>query len=76
MRGWTWTPEVRDASHLQSALAVPVGNGEHVGGVLAFYSDRPAAFAPAHQRMAEATAALVADRICAARVEVARGVLA
>jgi GAF domain-containing protein len=55
---------------------VPVGNGERIGGVLAFYSDRQAAFTPAHQRMAEATAALIAEQICAARAEVAHGVLA
>ena len=67
-------PEVRDRSALQSALAVPIGNGEQIGGVLAFYSEHQAAFSPAHQRMAEATAALVADRICAARAEVAHSV--
>ena len=69
-------PDVRDASTLQSALAVPIGSGERVTGVLAFYSDRPSAFTPAHQRMAEAVAALVADRICMARNELAHGALA
>jgi putative nucleotidyltransferase with HDIG domain len=69
-------PEVRDDSALQSALAVPIGTGEHVGGVLTFYSDRQAAFTPAHQRMAEAAAALVAERICAARAEFAHRALA
>jgi putative nucleotidyltransferase with HDIG domain len=69
-------PEVRDASALQSALAVPIGTGEHVAGVLAFYSDRQSAFTPAHQRMAEAAAALVADRLCTARSEVAHRALA
>jgi putative nucleotidyltransferase with HDIG domain len=62
-------PVLRDLSPLQSALAVPIGDGEQLGGVLAFYSDRQAAFTPAHQRMAEAAAALVADRVCAARAE-------
>jgi putative nucleotidyltransferase with HDIG domain len=65
-------PDGRDQSALQSALAVPIGNGEQIGGVLAFYSDRPAAFSSLHVRMAEAAAALVAERICAARAEVAR----
>jgi len=64
-------PGARDHSALQSALAVPIGNGDQCGGVLAFYSDRPAAFTPSHQRMAEAAAALVAERICAARAELA-----
>jgi putative nucleotidyltransferase with HDIG domain len=67
--------EVRDRSTLQSALAVPVGTGEHVGGVLTFYSDRPTAFTPAHQRMAEASAALIAERICVARAELAQGLM-
>jgi len=62
-------PDLRDESPLQSALAVPIGDGEQLGGVLAFYSDRQAAFTPAHQRMAEAAAALVAERVCAARAE-------
>jgi putative nucleotidyltransferase with HDIG domain len=62
-------PGLRDHSPLQSALAVPIGDGEQIGGVLAFYSDRPGAFTPAHQRMAEAAAALVAERVCAARAE-------
>ena len=64
-------PAVREVSHLQSALAVPIADGERLGGVLAFYSDRQAAFTPAHQRMAEAAAALVAERVCAARAELA-----
>jgi putative nucleotidyltransferase with HDIG domain len=64
-------PDIRDVSALQSALAVPIANGERLGGVLAFYSDRQAAFTPAHQRMAEAVAALVAERVCAARTEMA-----
>jgi hypothetical protein len=46
-------PMLRDESPLQSALAVPIGNGERLGGVLAFYSDRQAAFTPVHQRMAK-----------------------
>ena len=58
-------------SALQSALAVPIANGEHFGGVLAFYSDRQAAFTPTHQRLAEAVALLVAERVCAARAELA-----
>jgi GAF domain-containing protein len=62
-------PDLRDHSPLQSALAVPIGDGEQIGGVLAFYSDRQQAFTPVHQRMAEAAAALVADRVCAARTE-------
>jgi GAF domain-containing protein len=62
-------PLLRDESPLQSALAVPIGDGEQIGGVLAFYSDRQAAFTPVHQRMAEAVAALVAERVCAARAE-------
>jgi putative nucleotidyltransferase with HDIG domain len=62
-------PMLRDESPLQSALAVPIGDGEQIGGVLAFYSDRQAAFTPVHQRMAEAVAALVAERVCAARAE-------
>jgi putative nucleotidyltransferase with HDIG domain len=62
-------PVLRDLSPLQSALAVPIGNGEQLGGVLAFYSERQAAFTPVHQRMAEAVAALVAQRVCAARAE-------
>jgi putative nucleotidyltransferase with HDIG domain len=62
-------PALRDHSPLQSALAVPIGDGEQIGGVLAFYSDRPGAFTPLHQRMAEAAAALVAERVCAARAE-------
>jgi putative nucleotidyltransferase with HDIG domain len=69
-------PDVRDASTLQSALAVPIGPGERAAGVLAFYSDRPSAFTPAHQRMVEAVAALVAERICTARNELAHGALA
>ena len=68
-------PDVRDRSRLQSALAVPVGNGEHVGGVLAFYSESQSAFSSLHLRMAEAAAALVAERICSARAELAHGVL-
>jgi putative nucleotidyltransferase with HDIG domain len=68
-------PDLRDASALQSALAVPVGNGEHVGGVLAFYCDRQAAFSSVHVRIAEAAAALVAERICAARAELAHGAM-
>jgi GAF domain-containing protein len=68
-------PDIRDRSTLQSALAVPIGNGDHVGGVLAFYSDRQGAFSSLHVRMAEATAALVAERICAARAELAHGLL-
>ena len=68
-------PDVRDRSRLQCALAVPVGNGEHVGGVLAFYSESQSAFSSLHLRMAEAAAALVAERICAARAELAHGVL-
>jgi putative nucleotidyltransferase with HDIG domain len=68
-------PDIRDRSRLQSALAVPIGNGDHVGGVLAFYSDRQGAFSSLHVRMAEATAALVAERICAARAELAHGQL-
>ena len=35
-------PGLRDHSPLQSALAVPIGDGEQLGGVLAFYSDRQA----------------------------------
>jgi putative nucleotidyltransferase with HDIG domain len=62
-------PDLRDHSPLQSALAVPICDGEQIGGVLAFYSDRQAAFTPVHQRMAEAVAALVAERVCAARDE-------
>ena len=62
-------PDVREVSALQSALAVPIANGDHFGGVLAFYSDRQAAFTPTHQRMAEAVALLVAERVCAARAE-------
>ena len=62
-------PDLRDTSPLQSALAVPISDGEHFGGVLAFYSDRQAAFTPMHQRMAEAAAALVGQRVCAARAE-------
>jgi putative nucleotidyltransferase with HDIG domain len=62
-------PMLRDESPLQSALAVPIGNGGQLGGVLAFYSDRQAAFTPVHQRMVEAVAALVADRVCAGRDE-------
>ena len=62
-------PGLRDFSPLQSALAVPIGNGEQLGGVLAFYSARQAAFTPVHQRMAEAAAALVAQRVCTARAE-------
>jgi putative nucleotidyltransferase with HDIG domain len=62
-------PLLRDESPLQSALAVPIGDGEQIGGVLAFYSDRQGAFTPVHQRMAEAVAALVAERVCAARAE-------
>jgi putative nucleotidyltransferase with HDIG domain len=62
-------PMLRDESPLQSALAVPIGDGEQLGGVLAFYSDRQAAFTPVHQRMAEAVAALVAERVCAGRAE-------
>ena len=64
-------PDVREVSALQSALAVPIANGERLGGVLAFYSDRQAAFTPAHQRMAEAVALLVAERVCVAREELA-----
>ncbi len=60
-------PAHRDRSVLQSALAVPIADGERLGGVLSFYAARPAAFTPAHQRMAEAVAALVAERLCAAR---------
>lgn len=67
--------DVRDQSVLQCALAVPICTGDHVGGVLAFYSDRPGAFSSLHARMAEATAALVAERICAARSELAQGML-
>jgi putative nucleotidyltransferase with HDIG domain len=62
-------PLLRDESPLQSALAVPIGNGEQLGGVLAFYSERQAAFTPVHQRMVEAVALLVAERVCAARSE-------
>ena len=69
-------PGIRDGSPLQSALAVPIGNGEHVGGVLAFYSDRQGAFSSLHVRMAEATAALVAERIGTARGEFAHGTMA
>ena len=69
-------PEFRDRSSLQSALAVAIGNGEQIGGVLAFYSDRQAAFSSLHARMAEAAAALVAERICAARGELAHGAMA
>jgi GAF domain-containing protein len=69
-------PDFRDRSALQSALAVPIGNGDHISGVLAFYSDRPQAFNTLHQRMAEAAAALVAERICAARAESAHAVVA
>jgi len=64
-------PDVREVSALQSALAVPIAHGEHLGGVLAFYSDRQAAFTSTHQRMAEAVALLVAERVCAARAELA-----
>jgi putative nucleotidyltransferase with HDIG domain len=62
-------PLLRDESPLQSAMAVPIGNGEQLGGVLAFYSERQAAFTPVHQRMVEAVALLVAERVCAARAE-------
>jgi putative nucleotidyltransferase with HDIG domain len=62
-------PDLRDDSRLQSALAVPVAAGARLGGVLAFYSDRQAAFTPMHQRMAEAVAALVAERLCDAGSE-------
>jgi hypothetical protein len=65
-------PAARDGSTLQSALAVPIGTGDQVGGVLTFYSERPAAFSSLHLRMAEAAAALVAERICAGRVGAAR----
>jgi len=64
-------PDIREVSDLQSALAVPIADGERLGGVLAFYSERQGAFTPAHQRMAEAVAALVAERVCAARSELA-----
>jgi len=64
-------PDLRDRSTLQSALAVPVADGERLAGVLTFYAERPAAFTPAHQRMAEAVAAFVAGRLYAARHEVA-----
>lgn len=61
-------PDVRDRSPLQSALAVPLGDGHgRLGGVLTFYSNQPAAFTPMHHRMAEAAAALVAARVCAVR---------
>jgi putative nucleotidyltransferase with HDIG domain len=62
-------PDLRDLSPLQSALAVPIGDGEQLGGVLVFYSEQPGAFTPVHQRMAEAVAALVAESVCAARAE-------
>jgi putative methionine-R-sulfoxide reductase with GAF domain len=62
-------PDLRDHSALQSALAVPISDGERLGGVLAFYSAKPSAFTPLHQRMAESVAALVAARVCAARAE-------
>jgi len=62
-------PDLRDLSPLQSALAVPIGTGDQIGGVLAFYSEQQGAFTPVHQRMVEAVAALVAERVCAARAD-------
>jgi len=62
-------PDLRDLSPLQSALAVPIGTGDQIAGVLAFYSEQQGAFTPVHQRMAEAVAALVAERVCAARAD-------
>jgi putative nucleotidyltransferase with HDIG domain len=66
-------PDLRDRSLLQSALAVPISDGERLGGVLAFYSNEAVAFTTAHQRMAEAVAALVSARVCAARAELLSG---
>ncbi len=48
--------EVRDDSRLRTALAVPICADDVLLGVLAFYSDRPAAFTPHHQQLAEAAA--------------------
>jgi GAF domain-containing protein len=62
-------PDLRDASVLQSALAVPISDGERTGGVLTFYADRAAAFTPTHQRTAEAVAALIAARVCASQAD-------
>jgi GAF domain-containing protein len=62
-------PDVRDRSQLQSALAVPIDDGQRIVGVLAFYSARPTAFTSVHQRRAEAVAALVAARVCATQPE-------
>jgi putative nucleotidyltransferase with HDIG domain len=64
----------RDASALQSALAVPICTGTRLDGVLAFYSDRAAAFSPSHQRMAEGAAFLAAR--CAIGPERGAGIAA
>jgi GAF domain-containing protein len=56
-------PDVRDGSLLRSALAVPVCAGDRLAGVLAFYSDRAAAFTDVHQRVAEAAAHVVATHV-------------
>ncbi len=69
-------PDMRDDSVLQSALAVPIATGGEIGGVLTFYSDRQAAFNSLHVRMVETAAALVAERICAARRDLARSAMA
>jgi putative nucleotidyltransferase with HDIG domain len=68
-------PDIRDHSPLQSALAVPLADGDRCGGVLAFYATRPQAFTPVHQRMADALAPIVAARVRDTRaVPVAVGV--
>jgi len=54
----------RDQSRLQSAMAVPVCVEGRLEGVLAFYSDRAAAFSPSHLRMAEAAAYVAGRGLC------------
>ncbi len=66
--------DVRTATSLCTALAVPVHRNGETLGVLAFYADRQDAFAESHQRLVEAAAYVAASALyqpAAPRVAVA-----
>ncbi len=62
---------LREASTLQSALAVPANAGGRAVAVLAFYSEQAAPFTDAHCRIAAAAASIVADTDIATAARVA-----
>ncbi len=61
-------PDLREATSLRSALAVPVVCGPRCLGVLTFYSSQAGGFTERHKRMVDAAAYAAAQTISRARI--------